>query len=89
MPTFLIEKIKKGVKNLDLFGLGNSAVIYYFLMFFALPLSVFLRLPSKFIEYFIGQGMPVLTLWTVFCLIIGIFSFIIGYWFLNVIGKTL
>lgn len=88
MPTSLIEKIKKEVKNLDFFSLGNSAVIYYFLMFFVLPLSVFLHLPSKFIEYFIGQGMPVLTFWTVFCLVIGIFSFIIGYWLFNFIGKN-
>ena len=79
MKTFFLKKIKEKVKNFDYFELGNSFFLYYLLIFGGLPLAVFLNLPSKHIEYFIGQNISVINGWVFIYLLLGILFFILGY----------
>ena len=53
--------------------------MYYLLIFGGLPLAVFLNLPSKHIEYFIGQNISVINGWVFIYLLLGILFFILGY----------
>ena len=79
MPTFLIEKIRKGIRNFDILELGNSVVLYYILIYGMLPLMMFSHLPSKKASYFLSYGIRLLDARIFFYLLIGILFFILGY----------
>lgn len=78
-----MKTLKQWLKNWDYFELGNSFFIYYLLIFGGLPLAVLLRLPSKYVEYFIGQSVPIFNAKIFVYLFIGISCFFLGYKFLT------
>lgn len=78
-----MKVLKQWAKNWDYFELGNSFFLYYLLLFGGLPLAVLLRLPSKYVEYFIGQNIPIFNVKLFVYLFIGISGFLFGYNFLN------
>jgi len=75
----LMNTLWQKIKNFDYFELGNSFFLYYLLLFGGLPLAIFLHLPSKYIEYFIGQNISVIDIWILFYLLLAILFFILGY----------
>ena len=89
MKKFWLKKIWEGCKNLDVFNLGNSVIAYYIFMFGALPLSIFLRVPSKFIEYINSANLTGFFFGakTIFYLVSGLVALALGYYFSGFILK--
>ena len=80
MKKFWLGNINK---KFDCFALGNSAVVYFIVIFFLFPVLAYFHLPSKIIEYISNQNISILTWETTFYLIVGITFFILGYQLLN------
>lgn len=82
-------RLKLSIKNLDVFNLGNSMIAYYIFMFGALPLSIFLRAPSKIIEYINGEYLAsfIFSPRTILYLALGLVSLALGYYFSGFIFK--
>lgn len=81
--TIFLKNIEIKIKNFDFFELGNSFALYYILMFGAMPLVLFLRLPSKYVEYFIAHDISIFDANIFIYLFVGALFFILGYKFFN------
>ncbi len=81
MKIFSPKNLKEKIKNFDYFELGNSFLLYYFLLFGGLPLINFLRLrlPSKYIDYFIDQNISLINGRVFIYLFLAILFFVLGY----------
>lgn len=75
----LFLKIKQLLKCFDIFELGNSVAIYYFLMFFILPIAVYFSFPSKIVEWVITYKRTLLENGTFGYLLVGFGAFVFGY----------
>lgn len=78
-----VKVIKEKIANFDYFELGNSFLLYYLLIFGSLPLALFFGIPSKYVEYFLTQGVPAFNGLVFVYLLVGIIFFILGYKFFN------
>lgn len=78
-----IDKIFYFSKNLvnkfDIFELGNSFILWYLFIFLILPIGLFLSDLLPLVSY--KNDLPHFEAKTFFYLFIGLFSFIIGYYF--------
>ncbi|MBI5079279.1 oligosaccharide repeat unit polymerase [Candidatus Wolfebacteria bacterium] len=87
MKKFWLENIKKKNLNFDYFELGNSAALYYILIFLLLPLIVPLALilnnNSVYVKYIFSQNVPVYSIETFIYLLIGILFLLLGYKFFS------
>lgn len=81
MKGKLFKDFLDKLKEFDIFELGNSAVIYYFLMFAAIPIVAFLHIPSGSVKALLnGDGGILLPSATAFFyLTLGLIAFILGY----------
>lgn len=83
LKNFAVPRTKLYFNAWDYFELGNSFFLYYLLIFGGLPLALALRLPSRYVEYFIGQSISIFNTEIFIYLFIGVLFFILGYKFLN------
>lgn len=71
------QKIKEKIKNFDIFNLGNSYALVYFLLFLVLPILIFSNYP--FFRFSNSVSKMHLTVEYFLYLVIAVVVFIIGY----------
>ena len=81
MKISFLKKIRGKAERFDYFEIGNSFFLYYLLIFGGLPAAIFLNLPSKYVNYFIGETIPVINDKVFIYLLLAILFFILGYRF--------
>jgi len=69
----LFKNFKESIKKFDLFGLGNSAVLYYLLIFYLTPTLVFLGVSFRLMpaDYHIDHPVMVYLTTGLVCLVLG------------------
>ena len=74
-----LRKFKTRIENFDIFALGNSAVLYYCLIFGTLSFLSLLPFISQISPILFDKRLQLPNFQAIFYLMLGIFSFILGY----------
>lgn len=74
--NFVIKKIQN---RFDIFELGNSFILWYFLIFAALPVAINIGIPFLFVSH--SQDIVAFSSRTFFYLILGLIFFVFGHYF--------